>query len=316
MARKSISRRQFLGSATAAAAFFIVPRNVLGGQGNQPPSETLNIAGVGLGVMGSDNLVACVDTNVVALCDVDWDMASITFQRYPKASRYKDYRRMLDTERNIDAVLVATPDHSHAVITAEAMKRGKHVFTQMPLAHDVWEARQLAEIARETGVATQMGNEQYSGPTIRSLCEYIWDDAIGPIREVHCWTDCPQWPQRINRPSDRPPVPADLDWNLWLGPAEERAYHPAYHPYNWRGWRGFCYLFCHFLLLIRPIFTAGSCRFRSLYIVFLDMNGHLEYRIYFVNPTLRFFQNTVLSYPIHTRITITKILSRFYESFF
>ena len=239
MARKSISRRQFLGSATAAAAFFIVPRNVLGGQGNQPPSETLNIAGVGLGVMGSDNLVACVDTNVVALCDVDWDMASITFQRYPKASRYKDYRRMLDTERNIDAVLVATPDHSHAVITAEAMKRGKHVFTQMPLAHDVWEARQLAEIARETGVATQMGNEQYSGPTIRSLCEYIWDDAIGPIREVHCWTDCPQWPQRINRPSDRPPVPADLDWNLWLGPAEERAYHPAYHPYNWRGWRAF-----------------------------------------------------------------------------
>jgi predicted dehydrogenase len=238
-ARTSISRRQFLGSAAAAAGFFIVPRNALGGRGKQPPSETLNIAGVGLGAMGSDNLTGCVDTNIVALCDVDWAMASVTFQRYPKASRYKDYRRMLDKEKSIDGVVVATPDHTHAVITAEAMKRGKHVYTQMPLTHDVWEARQLVKIARQTGVATQMGNERYSGPTIRSLCEYIWDGAIGPIREVHCWTNRPQWPQGLNRPLDKPAVPAELDWDLWLGSAQERPYNPAYHPYNWRGWRDF-----------------------------------------------------------------------------
>jgi predicted dehydrogenase len=234
-----INRRQLLGGAAATAGFFVVPRHVLGGRGDQPPSETLNIAAVGLGVMGSDNLSACLDTNVVALCDVDWDMAGVTFKRYPEAGRYKDYRRMLDREKSIDAVVVATPDHSHAVITAEAMKRGKHVFTQMPLAHDVWEARQLAMIARETGVATQMGNDRYSGPTIRSICEYIWDGAIGPIREVHCWTNRPQWPQGMNRPIQKQKVPADLDWDLWLGPATERAYHPAYHPYNWRGWREF-----------------------------------------------------------------------------
>jgi predicted dehydrogenase len=235
-----ISRRQLLGGAAATAGFFIVPRHVLGGRGNQPPSEKLNIAGIGLGVMGAFNLKACgAEENIVALCDVDWDMASTTFKQYPKAKRYKDYRRMLDREKNIDAVIVATPDHTHAVITAAAMKRGKHVYTQMPLAHDVWEVRELARIARETGVATQMGNERYSAPTVRRACEWIWDGCIGDIREVHCWTNRPQWPQGMSRPKGRPTVPSGLEWDLWLGPAAEQRYHDAYHPYNWRGWREF-----------------------------------------------------------------------------
>ena len=234
-----ISRRQLLGGAAAMAAFSVVPRHVLGGKSNNAPAERLNIAGVGLGAMGADNLKACEGENVVALCDVDWSMASVTFQRYPKANRYKDYRRMLDREKDLDAVIVATPDHTHAVITAAALKRGKHVYTQMPLAHDVWEARQLAQIARETGLATQMGNERYSGPTIRSVCEWIWDGCIGPIREVHCWTNRPQWPQGMSRPQDRLATPSQLDWDLWLGPASERPYHPAYVPFRWRGWWDF-----------------------------------------------------------------------------
>ncbi len=234
--KSRISRRRFFGTAAAVS---IVPRHVLGGEGQRAPSETLNVAGVGLGAMGADNLKACRGQNIVALCDVDPRMASVTFRRYPQAARYKDYRRMLDAGRDIDAVIVATPDHTHAVITAAAMKHGKHVYTQMPLAHDVWEARQLAEIAKQTGVATQMGNERYSGPTIRSACEWIWAGCIGHVREVHCWTNRPQWPQGMGRPGDKPAVPQNLDWDLWLGPAPQRSYHAAYHPYYWRGWRDF-----------------------------------------------------------------------------
>jgi len=234
-----LSRRQLLGAAAGLGTFAIVPRHVLGGRGQTAPSEKLNIAGVGLGVMGAGNLSACLEQNIVALCDVDWRTASVTFKRYPEASRYKDYRRMLDKQKNIDAVVVATPDHTHAVVTAEAMRRGKHVYTQMPLAHNVWEARELAQLARETGVATQMGNERYSGPTIRSVCEYIWDGCVGGVHEVHCWTNRPQWPQGIDRPKDRTSVPSELDWDLWLGPVSGRPYHRAYHPYKWRGWRDF-----------------------------------------------------------------------------
>lgn len=234
------SRRRFLTAvAGAVAGVRMVPRNVLGEQGKKPPSETLNVACVGLGAMGSDNIEACEGENIVALCDVDWRMASVTFQRYPEAKRYKDFRRMLERQKDIDAVIVATPDHTHAVVTATAMKLGKHVYTQMPLTHDVWEARQLARIAGETKVATQMGNERYSGPTVRSVCEWIWDGCIGPIREVHCWTNRPQWPQGLARPEAAPAAPPHLDWDLWLGPARQRPYHPSYHPYNWRGWREF-----------------------------------------------------------------------------
>ena len=231
-----VSRRRLLG---AAATVSVLGRHVLGRPGGKAPSDTLNIACVGLGAMGADNLTACEGEKIVALCDVDWRGAVTTFQRYPKAKRYKDYRRMLDREKGIDAVIVATPDHTHAVITAAAMKAGKHVYTQMPLAHDVWEVRQLTKIARETKVATQMGNERYSATTVRSVCEWLWAGCIGPVREVHCWTNRPQWPQGLARPKATPAAPSGLDWDLWLGPAPQRAYHSAYHPYNWRGWRDF-----------------------------------------------------------------------------
>ncbi len=234
--RSAVSRRRFFG---AAAALAVVPRGVLGGEGKKAPSDRLAIAGIGLGAMGADTLAACESETIAALCDVDSRMASATFRRYPKATRYRDYRRMLDAEKGLDAVIVATPDHTHAVITAAAMKAGKGVYTQMPLAHDVWEARELARIARETGVATQMGNERYSGPTLRSVVEWIWDGCIGPVREVHCWTNRPQWPQGMSRPKEAPAVPSHLAWDLWLGPAPARPYHSAYHPYLWRGWRDF-----------------------------------------------------------------------------
>jgi predicted dehydrogenase len=233
------SRRRFLGAAAgAAAAFTVVPRRVLGGRA-KAPSDRLTIAGVGLGAMGSDNLTACGEETIAALCDVDFAMGSVTFKRYPKATRYRDFRRMLEKERGLDGVIVATPDHTHAVIAAAAMKQGKHVYVQMPMAHNVWEARELTRIARETGVATQMGNERYSGPTIRSVCEWIWDGCIGPVTEVHCWTNRPQWPQGRKRPTGTPAAPYYLDWELWLGPAPRRPYHTAYHPYQWRGWRDF-----------------------------------------------------------------------------
>ncbi len=238
--QSGVSRRRFLGSlAGASVAVAVVPGHVLGLNGQQPPSEKLNIAGVGLGAIGSDNVNASAAENIVALCDVDSRMAAVTFGRYPKAARYKDFRRMLDKRPDIDAVIVATPDHTHAVITAAAMRRGKHVYTQMPLAHSVWEARQLAEIAKQTGVATQMGNERYSAPTVRSVCEWIWAGCIGPVREVHCWTNRPQWPQGMSRPQGSPAVPSHIDWDLWLGPAPDRPYHGDYHPTNWRGRRDF-----------------------------------------------------------------------------
>ena len=234
----SLSRRRFLGGAAAAAAFTIVPSHVLGGKPRRAPSEKLHVAGVGLGVMGCENLRNCGE-DVVAVCDVDWTLAAEGFKRFPKAAKYEDYRRMLDKHRGIDAVIVATPDHTHAVITAEAIRRGKHVYTQAPLAHDVWEARQLTKLAREAGVVTQMGNERHSGPDIRKACEYVWSGTLGAVREVHCWTNRPRWAQGMARPKDTPPTPPKLRWDLWLGPAPKRPYHPAYHPCDWRGWVDF-----------------------------------------------------------------------------
>ena len=250
---KTTSRRSFLAGAAAAAAFSVVSPHVLGGKGKTPPSDRLQIAGVGCGSMGYTTLENCVcpenlgsprpakdpKAEVVALCDVDWDFSSETFDRFPDAAAYRDYRRMLDREKGIDAVVVATPDHTHAVITAEALRRGKHVYTQMPMAHDVWEVRQLTEMARNSDVTTQMGNQRHSSPVLRRTCEWIWDGAIGSVREVHCWTRRPIWPQGMDRPSDTPSAPSSLDWNLWLGPVQERPYHSAYHPYRWRGWQDF-----------------------------------------------------------------------------
>ncbi|NOS71428.1 MAG: Gfo/Idh/MocA family oxidoreductase [Verrucomicrobia bacterium] len=242
-----ISRRQFLGSATlASAAFMIVPSHVLGQGGKKPPSEKLNIAGIGVGGQGGHDISQMTDENIVALCDVDTAHAGGTFRRYPDAKIYKDYRKMLEEQKDIDAVVIATPDHQHAIIAMTAIKMGKHVYCEKPLTHTVWEARQLAQAAREHKVATQMGNQGQASEETRHLCELIWDNAIGPVREVHVWTDRPAnglfneyWPQGVDRPKDTPRVPDTLDWDLWLGPALNRPYHPAYLPFRWRGWWDF-----------------------------------------------------------------------------
>ena len=247
MRKKKISRRDFMGAAAAVAAFTIVPRHVLGGPGKTPPSEKLNIAGIGVGGQGAADLNGVDSQNIVALCDVDWGHAAGTFRRYPKAKKYRDFRKMLDEEeKNIDAVTVATPDHIHAVASMAAIKRGKHVYCEKPLTHSVYEARMLAQAAREHKVATQMGNQGQASEETRLMCEYIWDGAIGPVREVHVWTDRPlrglnsvYWPQGVDRPKETPPMPETLDWDLWLGPAPDRPYHPAYVPFRWRGWWDF-----------------------------------------------------------------------------
>lgn len=243
-----ISRRRFLGAAgTTAAAFVIVPRHVLGGPGNTPPSEKLNIAGIGVGGRGSGVLQGVESQNIVALCDVDTKRAAQTFKRYPNAKIYRDFRRMLDKEeKNIDAVTVATPDHVHAPASIMAIKMGKHVYCEKPLAHSIHEARMLAEAAREHKVATQFGTQGQASEGNRLISEYIIDGAIGPVREVQVWTDRPlskkegfYWAQGVGRPQETPPVPQTLDWDLWLGPAPERPYNPIYCPFTWRGWLDF-----------------------------------------------------------------------------
>ncbi len=239
-AESGMSRKEFIGKAAiATVGFTIVPRHVLGGPGYIAPSDKLNIAAVGIGGMGRDNVANVAATeNIVALCDVDMDYADKVFKKYPNAKRYWDYRKMLDREKDIDAVIIATPDHTHAVITNAAMKLGKHVFTQKPLTKTIFEARTLRQTANETGVATQMGNQGHSGEGNRLMVEWIRDGAIGKVHKVECWTNRPWgwWEQGIERPEDTPKVPKTLNWDLWQGPAPERPYNPAYLPFRWRGW--------------------------------------------------------------------------------
>ena len=311
MTKKSdLSRRQFLANvATGGAAIAIVPRHVLG-RGFTPPSDLLNIAGVGVGGMGRNNIINLSSQNIVALCDVDWGYAGNSLERLDteipnlqkrleqpdpdpvpgqppsrfdrakakvrldnmirlkdqhlrKAARYDDFREMLNKQKDIDAVVVATPDHMHAPVALAAMALGKHVYVQKPLCWSVDEARQLAKRARETKVATQMGNQGHSLNDARTAVEYIEAGAIGEVREVHIWTNRPLgfWPQGVPRPEppSQPldmlkwsgrdvnlrlaaalagnyPVPDKLSWDLFLGVGSQIAYHPIYHPFNWRGW--------------------------------------------------------------------------------
>lgn len=235
-----MDRRRFLSGAAGVAAFTVVPRHVLGGPRHVAPSEKLNIAGIGVGGQGAGVIANLSSENIVALCDVDRRQAAETFKRYPNARQYADFRAMLEKEgKNIDAVMVATPDHTHAVASMMAVRMGKHVFCEKPLTYSMHEARELATAAREAKVATQMGNQGHSGEGIRLICEWIWDGAIGPVREVHAWTTHAVWPQGMERPKETPPVPQTLDWDLWLGPAPHRPYHPAYLPTLWRGWWDF-----------------------------------------------------------------------------
>ena len=256
---KKISRRKFIeGTAVASAAFTIVPRHVLGGPGNTPPSDKLNIATIGAGGQGAGNTMQSSTENIVALCDVDDAQAATSYERFPKAKRYHDYRVMLEKQKDIEAVIVATPDHSHAPAAMMAIKLGKHVFVQKPMAHTVYEARKLTEAAKEANVITQMGNQGHSGEGVRLICEWIWDGAIGKVREVVAWTNRPSWPQGIYRPREIVEVPRTLDWDLWLGPAPFRPYHPAYAPFSWRAWWDFgCGaigdMACH---VLDPVFSA------------------------------------------------------------
>jgi predicted dehydrogenase len=263
-AGKDLTRRQFVATSAAAAAFMVVPRHVLGGARFVPPSEKVNIAIIGAGGQGLTNARALFneeDAQIIAICDVadKTDLRGFYYGCYAgrkpvktaieehyskktpnyRCAEYEDFRVMLEKEKEIDAILCATPDHAHAVVSITAMKMGKHVYCEKPLAHNVWEVRQVAKVAKETGVATQMGNHGHSGEGPRQTCEWIWDGAIGSVREVHAWSDTGKWAKEPGRPKDTPPVPEGLNWDLWLGPRENRPYHPAYAPYNWRGWWAF-----------------------------------------------------------------------------
>lgn len=307
MPKRHVTRRTFVSdSARLALGAMVVPRPVLGGAGFRAPSDTLNVACVGIGGMGMNNVSTLVNAgeNLVAVCDVDFAYVERQLagrlrpnregrvspeavrlkEAYEKAPKYADFREMLERQRDIDAVIIATPDHLHAVIANAAMKAGKHVYVQKPLTYSVEEARVLARTAAETKVATQMGNQGHSFEGTRRINEIVASGILGPIREVHVWTDRPQryWAQGIpgpeqipslqppaNRPPAAPPPagqpqlppappswnirtverailkemasnpatpPNGLRWDLFLGPAGEIAYHPAYHPFSWRGW--------------------------------------------------------------------------------
>jgi predicted dehydrogenase len=226
------------------STFSIVPRHVLGGQGQIPPSERVNIAGIGCGGMGGADIgtLTKLGSNYVALCDVDDDRAAGTFNAHPQARRYKDFRQMLDREAKIiDAVSVGTPDHTHAVAAMAAIRAGKHVYVQKPMTHTLFECRELTKAAREAKVMTSMGNQGHASEGSRLTNEWIQAGIIGEVREVHVWSDRAGklWKQGIQRPTETQPVPPKLDWDLWLGPIRERPYHSSYAPVGWRGWWDF-----------------------------------------------------------------------------
>src|SRR5215471_4488395 len=312
--KREMTRREFVrDTAAVSTAFTIIPRHVLG-KGMTPPSDLLNIAGVGIGGMGRTNLINLASQNIVALCGVDWGYADRGFDglgagienlqkridapdpetpqqqpgrpparpfdreaaklriagmqrlkdvHLPEAKRYTDFREMLDKQKDIDAVLVATADHMHAPIAVAAIELNKHVYVQKPLTWCVSESRQLARLAKEKKIATQMGNQGHSMDDARTAVEYVWAGAIGEVREVHIWTNRPLgfWPQGVPRPEPLKtpidklpwtgagvnarlansfagsyPIPESLAWDLFLGPAPYVEYHPIYHPFNWRGW--------------------------------------------------------------------------------
>lgn len=211
-------RRRFLAAAAAAVAGFqIVPRSVLPGADQEPPSQRLNIAGIGVGGQGGGVLrqLAELGQNVVALCDVDSRYAARAFQAYPQAETFQDYRVLLDRRRDIDAVVIATPDHMHAPVTVAALRAGKHVYVEKPMAHSIEEARVMTRVAQQTGLVTQVGNAGHAGEGLRLTREWIQGGLIGAVREVHCWSDRPGtfWKQNMERPTETPPVPDSLDWN-------------------------------------------------------------------------------------------------------
>ncbi|MHB0960211.1 MAG: Gfo/Idh/MocA family protein [Pirellulaceae bacterium] len=253
-----ISRRAMLRTAAVAAGVWTTYGSLSFARSNSP-NEKLNIAAIGVGGRGGDDVNGVAHENIVALCDVDEARAAATFQNFPQAKRYKDFRRMLDEiHSQIDAVVIGSPDHTHAPAGVMAMKLGKHCYCEKPLTHSVHEARLMATIARENKLVTQMGTQIHEGTNYRRVVELIQSDAIGPVGEVHVWLgadfDGPARPTDMaqpDAPTDQPPLPPALDWDLWLGPAAYRPYHPNYAPFNWRYWWNFANgqlgdFFCHY----------------------------------------------------------------------
>jgi hypothetical protein len=260
-----ISRRSFLGTTAAAtAAFTIVPSRVVSGLGYTAPSDKLNIAGIGIGGMGRTNLRNITDQNIVALCDVDWKYARKTFDDYPDAKKYWDWRKMFDEMgKEIDAIVVATADHTHALVAAHGMTLGFHTYLQKPLTHSVYESRLLTRLADKYKVATQMGNQGSSGEGVNLTTEWIMNGEIGEVREVEAFTDRPIWPQGLNVPSEVQEIPETLNWDLFIGPAEMRPYNEIYTPWNWRGWWDFGTgalgdMACH---ILHPVFVGLQLKY-------------------------------------------------------
>ena len=232
----SASRRTFLKSAAAVAAGLYVGRPSIG-RAAKSPNEKLDVACVGVGGRGFANVEGVSTENIIAMCDVDDLRAATAYQKYPKATRYRDFRKMLDAEK-LDGVVVATTDHVHVPVAVNAMRRGLPVYVEKPLGHNVWEVRLAQQVAQEQGVATQLGTQIHAGNNYRRVVETIQSGAIGPVREVHVWV-AKEWGGDAKRPTETPPVPETLDWDLWLGPAPERPYHPTYLPAEWRRWWDF-----------------------------------------------------------------------------
>jgi len=285
-----MDRRNFIKTTGAAAAFTIVPRYVLGGPGYIAPSDTVYIAGIGVGGKGTSDLTSCAQSKhakISLLCDVDDDMAAKSRENFPDAKYYKDFREMLDKEhKHIDAVTVSTPDHSHAAAAMASMQLGKHVYVQKPLTHSIGEARALTEAAAKYKVVTQMGNQGASEEPVRRMKEIIDAGLIGEVTRVYAWSNRPVWPQGVAAPGGKHVIPEELDWNLWLGPAEKTDYNPAYHPFNWRGWWKFGTgalgdMGCH---IMDPVFrilpidypTEVECSATAAYEGFFQVAHYLE----------------------------------------
>src|SRR2546423_11743228 len=262
----TLTRRQFFrGAAAGAGLFYIAPRSLAGAAQRLSANEKLNIAGIGIGGQGGSDIqaIAGEGQNMVALCDVDSKYAAKNFAKYPQAKQFKDYRVMLDQMgKEIDGVVIGTPDHTHAVIAMEAMRHGKHVYCEKPLAHNIHEVRELMAAAHKHKVVTQLGNQGHSSGTIRQLCEWVWAGAIGSVHTVHAGCDAfknvycqiPNLP-KLNQHYD---VPKELDYDLWVGPVTFRPYTPLWVPWNWRGWLHFGTgtigdWFCH---VVDPSFWA------------------------------------------------------------
>ena len=240
MNKKEISRRTFLLGTAVSAVGCLSAEGVRTRE--SASAGKLNVAAIGVGGKGRSDIYECRSENIVALCDLDDQAVDRIYTAFPDVKKYRDFRVMLEKHPEIDAVTISTPDHTHAIAALTAMQMGKHVYVQKPLTHNIFEARLLAVAARQYGVVTQMGNQGHSGEGVRRCVEMIRSGAIGQVREVHCWTDRPGiegrawWPQAVEYPYPAEPVPAHIDWDLWLSVAHERPYNSQYCPFNWRGW--------------------------------------------------------------------------------